>query len=91
MVAEAEQVELQALTLHHALARHVADVDSSEIGLACNGTQAGELRAVELHEVVVVRVLVNERLQHAGVVIAWILRMLIAQKGNALFRFTRHR
>ena len=61
MVAEAEQVQLQALAFHHALARHIGDVDGGEVGLAGDGAQAGELRAVELHEVVVARVLVDRR------------------------------
>ena len=53
MVAEAEQVQLQALALHHAHVGHVGDVDSGEVGLAGDRAQRRELRAVELHEVVV--------------------------------------
>ena len=39
VVAEAEEVELQALALHHACARDVVDDNMSEIGLAGLGTQ----------------------------------------------------
>ena len=84
MVAEAEQIELERLALHHLLARDVADDDGGEVWLAGDGAQAGELRADELHEVVVVRVLVVEGFQHFRGVVGPVLGLLAAQVGDAL-------
>ena len=69
VAAEAEQIELQALGLHHADVRHVADADFREVGLAGDGAQGGELRAVEAYPVVVVGMLVLEGFQHFGRVV----------------------
>lgn len=87
MVAEAEQIQLQALAFHHAFPRNIGNVDGGEIGLARDGAQAGELGAVELHEVIVARVLVDEGFQHARVIVGWILGMLVSQQRNAFFCF----
>ena len=53
--------------------------------LAGDRAQAGELRAVELDEIVVVRVLVAEGFQHAGIVFGRILRSAAAQLGQVFF------
>ena len=95
VVAEAKQVQLQAFALDHALARHVGDVDCGEVWLPRDRTQAGELGAVELHEVVVARVLVLERLEDARVVGLRVAHSLVAQKrqvvGPLALRFLVHR
>ena len=83
MVAEAEQVQLERLALHHAHIGHVGDVDGGEVRLAGDGAQARELRAVELHEVVVSRVLVLEGLQHRRIVVGRVLGVLVAEQGDA--------
>ena len=64
VVAEGEEVELEALALHHL---HIGDVENlylGEVGLAGDGAQRGELGAVELHPVVALGVAVLEGLQH---------------------------
>ena len=68
VVAEAEQVQLERFALDHFDIRDVADVDRSKIRLSGDRTQTGELRAVELDEVVAVRVFVVKRLQYTRVV-----------------------
>lgn len=68
VVAEAEQVQLERFALDHFNIRDVADVDRSKIRLSGDRTQTGELRAVELDEVVAVRVLVVKRFQYTRVV-----------------------
>ena len=78
VAAEAEQIQLEALGFHHPDIGHVADADLGEIGLAGNGAQGGELRAVETHPVVVVRMLVLEGLQHFGRIVLAVGR-LVAQ------------
>ena len=80
VVAEAEQVELQALALDHALARDIVDNDMAEVGLARLGTQRGELGAIERHHIVVLGVLVLEGLKHIGTVVKLIGRALVAQQ-----------
>ena len=84
VVAEAEQVELQALALDHALARDIIDNDMAEVGLARLGTQRGELGTIERHHIFVLRVLVLEGLQHVGTVIKLILRALVSQQRHSL-------
>ena len=84
MIAETKQVELQAFALDHALARDVVDDDAAEVGLACLGTQGGELGAVERHHIFILGVLVLESLQHVGTVIKLILRALVAQQRHTL-------
>ena len=74
MVAEAEQIKLEALALHHFPVRKITDADFRKIRLAGNGTEAGELRTVETYPVIVVRVFVGECLQHFRSVIPAILR-----------------
>lgn len=83
VVAEAEQVQLERLALHHAHIGHVGDIDGGEVGLAGDGAQARELGTVELHEVVVARVLVLEGLQYRRVVVGRVLGMLVAEQGDA--------
>ena len=45
VVTETEQIQFQALALHHALARNIADYDFAEIGLRRDGAQRGKFRA----------------------------------------------
>ena len=78
VVAEAEQIQLERLALHHLLRRDVADDDGGEVRLAGDGAQTGELRADELHEVVVARVLVVEGFEYVGGVVGAVLGALVA-------------
>ena len=64
VVSEREEVELQALTLHHTFVRHIGDADFGKVRLARDGAERGEFRAVETHPVVVAGVLVLEGFQH---------------------------
>ena len=91
VIAEREQIEFQALALHHALIRHVVDVDRGEIGLPRDRAEARELRAVELHEVIVFGMLVLEGLEHLGCVIGRIAYLLVSQQFQAfIFAGLRH-
>jgi len=64
VVTETEEVELEALALHHALIGEIADAYLGKVGLAGDGAEAGELGAVELHPVVVLRMFVRKGLQY---------------------------
>ncbi len=64
VVAEAEEVQLQGLGLHHSDIRNIGNVDSRKVRLARDRAEARELRAVELDEVVVVRMLVFKGFQY---------------------------
>ena len=71
MVSEAKQVEFQALAFHHFMVGEIVDAYFSEVGLPCDGAEAGELRAVEAHPIVVARVFVFKALEDFwGVVVA---------------------
>ena len=52
MVAETEEVELQALTLHHPDVGNITDPYLRKIGLPCDRAKGRELRAVELHPII---------------------------------------
>ena len=86
VVAEAEEVELQALALHHQRARDVVDDDVSKVGLACLGAQGGELGTIQSHEVLVLGMFVLKRLQHLGGIVVAVVRVLVAQQRDA-FQF----
>ena len=84
VVAEAEQIQLERLALHHALTGHVGDVDGRKVRLAGHRAQARELRAVEFDKIIVLRMLVRERLKHFRRVVGRILVLLVAQKRDAV-------
>lgn len=82
VVAETEEVELQALALYHA---HVGDIlyaNLGKVGLTRDGAQRCELGAVELHPIVVARVFVYKCFKHLGGVITFIF--CFAAKGVEL-------
>ena len=66
VVAETEEIEFQALALHHLRAWDVINNKVSEIGLTRLGTQRGELGAVQGHQILVLGMFVLKRLQHLG-------------------------
>ncbi len=68
---DVEQVELQALAFHHFMVGEIVDAYFGKVGLPCDGAEAGELRAVEAHPIVVARVFVFKALEDFwGVVVA---------------------
>lgn len=71
VVSETEQVELQTFAFHHLMVGEVADSYFGKVGLPCDGAEAGELRAVEAHPIVVAWVFVFKALEDFwGVVVA---------------------
>ena len=84
VVAETEEIQLEALALDHAHTGDVVDNDVAEVGLAGLGAQRGKLGAVERHHIVVLRVLVLEGLKHIRTVVKLIGRALVAQQRHAL-------
>ena len=79
MVAEAEEIELEALALHHQGARDIINNNVSEVRLTRLGAQGGKLRTVERHQIIVLRVFVLESLQHLRHIVVTILGILITQ------------
>ena len=73
VVAETEQIELQALTLHHTLTGQVHYLYLGKVGLSGDGTQRCELGTVELHPVIIFRMFVHECLEHLGSIVHEIL------------------
>ena len=76
VITEAEEVELQALTLHHTLVWEVVDAYLCKVRLPCDGTESRELRAVEAYPIVILRVFILESLQHFGAVVLWYVGFL---------------
>lgn len=93
MITEAEEVEFKALALHHQRTGDVINNKVSEIGLTRLGTQRSELGAIKRHQIVILGVFVLEGLQHFGGIVIAVLRILVAQQGNAfqLLFVSRHR
>lgn len=78
VVAEAEKVELQRFALHHSFAWNVVDDDFRKIRLTGLRTEAGELRTIQGYKVIVLRMLVDERLQDLWRVVGWVNRLFVA-------------
>ena len=83
LVAEAEEVELEALALDHALTWNEANHNASEVGLSCNGTQGCELWAVESDDVLVVGVQILEGFEHLGVILVAVGSALVSKQCDA--------
>ena len=58
VIAETEQIELQALALHHLDIGDIANTDFRKVRLSRDGTKTGEFGAVETHPVVIAGMLV---------------------------------
>ena len=86
VTAKTEKVEFKALTFHHLHIRNIGDTDFCKVGLSGNGTQAGKLRAVEAHPVVVLRMLVVEGFEHLRRIVLPI-DGFTAQQGKLVFQF----
>ena len=76
MIAETEEIQLQTLRLHHPLTRNIQDLDLSKVRLTRDGTKRRKLRTVELHPIVVLRMLVLECLQHLWGIVHPVLGLL---------------
>ena len=76
VVAEAEQIQFQALALNHPDVRNITDPDLREVRLPRDRAQARELRAVEPYPVIVILMLVDERLQNLRSVVTFIFSLL---------------
>ena len=86
VITEAEEIEFQALALHHQGTRNIIDDDMSEVGLTSLGAQRGKLGTIQSDKVLVLRMFVLKRLQHLGGIIIAILRVLVAQQRDT-FQF----
>lgn len=64
VVAEAGQIQLQALRLDQPVARHIVDDDVGEVGLARHRAQAGELGRGEARHIERVGVRIGHAFQH---------------------------
>ena len=90
VIAEGEEIELEALALHHTFRRYVTDAYLGKVGLASDRTEAGELGTIETHPVIVLRVFVLEGLQHLGSIILPILCLSSKGSKSLLFSCTHY-
>ena len=84
VIAEAEQVELERLALHHQLIGDIGNINGRKIRLTRDRTERGELGAVEFDEIVVIGVLVRKGLEHLRSVVVGIFYVFIAEQRQAL-------
>ena len=75
VVAEAEEIELQAFAFDHLLVGKIGNADFGKVGLPRDGAEAGEFGAVEAHPIVVVGVFVVEGFEHFGGIVALVFRL----------------
>ena len=75
VVAEAEEIELQAFAFDHLLVGKIGNADLGKVGLPRDGAEAGEFGAVEAHPIVVVGVFVVEGFEHFGGIVALVFRL----------------
>ena len=68
VIAEAEQIELQALALHHLDIGDIANTDFRKVRLPRNGTEAGKFRAIETYPVIIAGMLVIKCLQYLSLI-----------------------
>jgi len=87
VIAEGEEIEFQALRLHHTLGRNIENLYLCKIGLTRNGTERSELGAIELHPVVILWVLILKGLQHFGCIVRGVLRIPAQQLQAFIFSF----
>ena len=60
MIPKTEQIEFQAFAFYHFNVRNIIDQDSCKIRLSGNGTKAGKFRAVKMHPIIILRMLVDK-------------------------------
>ena len=84
VVAETEKIQLQALALHHILARYVAYDYLGEIRLSGLRAKARKLRASKGDEIFVVLMLVLECFKHLRSILVRIACGGVAQERHAL-------
>jgi hypothetical protein len=75
MIAEGEEIEFETLALNHTLGGQIHDAYLGKVRLTGDGTERGELRTIELHPVVVLRVLVLKGLQYRRIIVGAVFRL----------------
>ena len=76
MIAEREEIEFQTLALHHLHIGHILYLYLCKVRLSGNRTERSELRAVEKHPVVILRMFVLKALKHLRSIVLTIFRLL---------------
>ena len=76
MITEREEIEFQALALHHSHVWHILYLYLCKVRLSGNRTERSELRAVEKHPVVILRMFVLKALKHLRSIVLTIFRLL---------------
>ena len=79
VIAEAEKIELQGLAFHHVLIGDIGNINGRKVRLSCLWAEAGEFRAVELDEIVTIRVLIRDAFQKLRIVVIGVLGILASQ------------
>ena len=84
MVAEAEEIEFEALALHHQRTGNVINNKVAKIGLARLGAEGGELRTIQGNNILVFRMFILKDLEYLWRIVIVVLRVLVAQQRHTL-------
>ena len=76
MITEREEIEFQALALHHSHVWHILYLYFCKVRLSGNRTERCELRAVEQHPVVILRMLVLKCLKYLWSIVLTVFSLL---------------
>ena len=88
VIAEAEQIEFERFTLHHAHIRHIRNGHGRKIRLSGNRTQTGKFRTVEFDKIIIVLMFVDKCFQYLWCVILRIFCSLVSKQAECpAFRF----
>lgn len=82
VVAEAEEIELETLALHHIFVGDIIYYYMSEIRLACLGAKRCKFGTVEGDKIVVLGMFIFKRLEHLGGIVSRIYRAVRPQKST---------
>ena len=76
MITEREEIEFQALALHHSHVWHILYLYLCKVRLSGNRTERSEFRTVEQYPVVILRMLVLKALKHLRSIVLTIFSLL---------------
>ena len=76
VIAETEEIELEALALNHPVVRDIADADFRKIRLACNRAETGEFRAIETYPIIILGMLVLKGFKYLRSIIHLVIRLI---------------
>lgn len=75
VISETEKIELETLALHHFHIRDILYLYLCKVWLPCYWTERSKLRAIKLHPIIIIWMLVFEAFKHFWSIVLTILRL----------------